>query len=116
MVENRRHRRYERKLRVTWRNEELCLQSFTKDICAGGVFIITNSLVRPKEILHLELTSTGAAPALRCYGRVIWVNHGQVECFPPGFGVEILGMDQQSLESLLSFCEEMDLDSPCWAH
>lgn len=115
MVEHRRHRRHEKKLRVSWKNEELCLQSFTKDICAGGVFIITSSRVRPREILHLELTSSDAAPAVRCLGRVIWVNHGQVESFPPGFGVELLGVDEQSLEDLLCCCDEMESDSPCWA-
>ncbi len=116
MVENRRHRRFEKKLRVSWRNEELCFQSFTKDICAGGVFIVTSTLVRPKEIIELEIISNTSSSVLHCCGRVIWVNHGQVESFPPGFGVEILGVDQESLESLLACCEEMELDCPCWAH
>lgn len=116
MVENRRHRRYEKKLRVNWRNEELCFQSFSKDICAGGVFIITSIQVRSGEFLQLEIISDASPSVLRCHGRVSWVNHGQVESFPPGFGVEILGMDQESLENLLACCEEMELDCPCWAH
>lgn len=102
----RRHERLERNLKVTWQDQELVFNGFTKDICAGGVFIVTSRPVRPRDIIKLELASNGSEPVIHCVGRVIWVNRGQVESFPPGFGVEILDIDSESLENLLSCCDD----------
>jgi uncharacterized protein (TIGR02266 family) len=116
MFEKRRHFRVVRNLKVTWRNQEIEFRSFTRDICAGGVFVITSHPVHPKEVLELELTSNGAESSIRCVGKVIWVNRGQVESFPPGFGVEILDIDDHSLESLLGCCEDMEQGLGAGAH
>lgn len=113
MPEMRRHARLERNLKVTWKNQELVFNGFTKDICVGGVFIVTSRSVRPKDIIKLELSYNGPEPFIHCVGRVIWVNQGQVESFPPGFGVEILDIDPASLEHLLSCCDDENPGQYC---
>lgn len=111
MVEKRRHKRIQQRLKVSWKKHKHAFESFTRDICEGGVFIITSHPMSPKDVLELELSYSDSEPSIRCVGRVMWVNDGQVESFPPGFGVEVLNIDQQSLDLLLSRCEEMEMES-----
>ncbi|NLI81543.1 MAG: PilZ domain-containing protein [Deltaproteobacteria bacterium] len=106
--ERRRYQRTEKALRVTWKDQEIHCTGFTKDICIGGLFIVTNFPVHPKDSIQLELTLNGSNVVVRCKGQVIWVNQGQVESFPAGFGVEILDMDSSSVESFLACCDERE--------
>jgi len=101
MPEQRHHRRYPRRLRVSCKNQQLAFESLTQDIGAGGVFIITSQLLPPDSPIDLEISFGADDPVIHCRGRIAWINAGQVETFPPGFGVEFMAGDEQLLERLL---------------
>lgn len=101
MPDQRRQRRYHRQLRVSCKDPKLAFESLTRDICAGGVFIITNQILPLGSPIDLEISFGVHDPVLHCRGRVAWVNAGQLETFPPGFGVEFLEDDEQIVRRLL---------------
>ncbi|MBI4643541.1 MAG: PilZ domain-containing protein [Deltaproteobacteria bacterium] len=101
MPERRRHRRYPRQLRVRCKNPQLAFESLTRDICAGGVFIITSHQLPLDSSIDLEISFGADEPFIHCRGRIVWINAGQLETFPPGFGVEFLEEDEQVMGRLL---------------
>ena len=101
MPERRRHHRDSRELRVRCQNSQLSFDCLTRDICPGGVFIITSHLLPPDSAIDLEFSFGGQEPAIHCRGRIAWINAGQLETFPPGFGVEFLEGDAQMMGRLL---------------
>jgi len=101
MLDQRRQRRYPRQLRVRCRNPQLAFDSLTRDICAGGVFIITSHLLPLDSAIDLEISFGTDEPFIHCRGRIAWINAGQVETFPPGFGVEFVEADEQIMGRLL---------------
>jgi uncharacterized protein (TIGR02266 family) len=101
MSERRRHRRYRRQLQVRCNNSQLAFDSLTQDICAGGVFIITSHSLPQDSSIDLEISFGADEPFIHCRGRIAWINTGQVETFPPGFGVEFLEEDEQVMARLL---------------
>ncbi len=102
MPEQRRHHRYPRRLRVSCKNQQLAFESLTRDICVGGVFIITSHLLPPDSLIDLEISLGLDDAVIHCRGRIAWINAGQVETFPPGFGVEFAGVDEQMVGRLLN--------------
>jgi len=106
-MENRAHKRARRKLRVRWDDEEILFESFTRDICPGGLFIVTSRVVPLRRVIELEL-SQEHQPMVRCLGRVMWVNNGQVESFPPGFGIEFLDPCDGSLRKIAELCAQLE--------
>jgi len=101
MPEKRRHRRYPRQLRVSCKNPQLTFESLTRDICEGGVFIITSHLLPLDSPIDLEISFGVDDPVIHCRGRIAWINIGQVETFPPGFGVEFAEGDELMMGGLL---------------
>jgi Tfp pilus assembly protein PilZ len=101
MLDQRRHHRYPRQLRVYCKDPQLAFESVTRDICAGGVFIITSHLLPLDSPIDLEISFGADDPVMHCRGRIAWINAGQVETFPPGFGVEFLEVDEQMMGRLL---------------
>jgi uncharacterized protein (TIGR02266 family) len=102
MPEQRHHRRYPRRLRVSCKNQQLAFDSLTRDICAGGVFIITSHLLPPDSTVDLEISFGVDDQVIHCQGRIAWINAGQVETFPPGFGVEFVPGDEQLMGRFLN--------------
>lgn len=100
--EQRRHPRYLRRLRVICRNPQLAFESLSRDISAGGVFIITDQLLPLHSPIDLEISFGKDDPVIHCRGRIAWINTGQLETFPPGFGVEFVADDARKMGRLLS--------------
>lgn len=106
MRERRRHERLEKRIRVIWRDRLLTVESITRDVCAGGAFIITHHVLPLRSEITLELYPEGEVFPIRCKATVAWVNRGQMETFPPGLGVEFLDMDSCLIERLLRSDED----------
>ncbi len=102
MSEQRHHRRFPRQLRISCKNQQLSFESLTRDICVGGVFIITSHLLPPDSPIDLEISLGADDAVIHCRGRIAWINAGQVETFPPGFGVEFAEVDEQIVGRLLN--------------
>jgi Tfp pilus assembly protein PilZ len=101
MLDQRRHRRSHRQLLVSCMNPKLAFDSLTRDICPGGVFVITSHQLPVDSPIDLEISFGLDDPILHCRGRIAWINAGQIETFPPGFGVEFVDGDEQMIERLL---------------
>jgi hypothetical protein len=100
-MERRRSVRVKHRVHVTWRSAGLTSQGITWDICQRGAFINCSTSMPLNSIFDLELKSGDEKPALHCRCQVIWVNHGQLESFPPGFGVEFLDGGDHLTELLM---------------
>lgn len=105
MSDRRHHRRYSRQLRVSCKSRPLAFDSLTRDICGGGMFIVTETMLPVDSQLDLEISRGADDPVIRCRGRIAWINQGQVETFPPGFGVELLELEERLMGRLFADLE-----------
>jgi Tfp pilus assembly protein PilZ len=101
MADQRQHPRYSHQLRVSCKNQQLAFDCLTRDICMGGVFIISTHRFPMHSPIDLEISFGADDARISCLGRVAWINAGQVETCPPGFGVEFLEVDEATLGRLL---------------
>ena len=101
MPDRRQHPRFLRRLRVIWKDQQLAYECLTRDICMGGVFIVSDHLFPRNSPINLEISIGMDDSVLTCRGRIAWINAGQVETCPPGFGVEFLEVDEKMLSQLL---------------
>ncbi len=109
-MERRQNRRIERQIKVVWGSGQsrLC-ESTTHDLSADGAFISTSRVPAPDSEIEMEFTFHNGY-AVRCRGKVVWVNKGQMESFPPGFGVEFVEVDYRIMAFLLELeSEEFEL-------
>jgi Tfp pilus assembly protein PilZ len=102
MLEKRRQARFRRQFSVTFKSKQAVFEGVVRDISSGGLFIITNDLLPPKSTIDLEFMLFSDEP-ISCRGEIVWVNNGQLETFPPGFGVEFLEIDGHDLSRLITF-------------
>lgn len=107
MSERRLHHRYPCRLRVCCKNAQLSFDSLTRDICTSGLFIITDQILPADSAIDLEISFGADEPAIHCRGRIVWINEGQVETFPPGFGVEFMEGDEGIMERVLEDLEAL---------
>ncbi len=102
IVEKRRRKRVFGRIRLIWEDGVLSERGVTWDVSPDGVFIVSNKSPAAGSMLDLRFFY-GEGLFLSCKGTVVWVNHGQVEFFPPGFGVEFTGVDSQDIEYILNY-------------
>lgn len=102
-IDRRLYRRLKRNLRIHWRNGELDFLGVIRDICPGGIFVVTETPIPPQTVLNMEIWLDRELP-VRCRGEVAWVNKGQVVSYPPGFGVNFLDLSDDVLATLLIVC------------
>lgn len=103
MIERRLYGRLKRNLRIRWKNEELDFLGVTRDICPGGVFVVTETQLPARSVLDMEIWLDRELP-VRCRGEVAWVNRGEVVSYPPGFGVQFIDLASDVLTTLLIVC------------
>lgn len=87
----RRHERIKKELRIRWGDQEVGFHGVTLDICPGGIFIITERVLPINSSLQVEVLLDDGS-TMMCLGKVAWVNRGQLDHYPPGFGVEFLNL------------------------
>ena len=103
MVDRRFYTRLKRSFRIRWKDRDLDFLGVTGDLCPGGVFVVTDTLLPVHTVLDMEIWLERELPA-RCRGEVIWVNRGQVVSYPPGFGVQFVDLSDDVLTMLLMVC------------
>jgi hypothetical protein len=89
-MELRRHVRYKHQVNVTWNFSGTAFRGATLDIGLHGAHIMTSQRLSVNSIVDLELKPWDEMPSIHCRCQVVWENLGQVEGFPPGFGVEFV--------------------------
>ena len=102
-MERRRHQRTRKTLRISCRNEAVIFDGVTLDICPLGVFVITNHCLPLDSVVDVELQLSAESP-IRCQGRITWLNRGQLEHYPAGFGLQFLNLGKDSLTRILLLC------------
>jgi hypothetical protein len=102
-IDRRLYRRLKRTLRIHWKNGELDFLGVTRDICPGGVFVVTETQIPTQTILDMEIWLGRDIP-VKCQGEVVWVNRGQVVSYPPGFGINFIDVSSDVLATLLIVC------------
>ncbi|MCU0571667.1 MAG: PilZ domain-containing protein [Syntrophobacteraceae bacterium] len=103
MVDRRFYTRLKRSFRIRWKDRDLDFLGVTGDLCPGGVFVVTDTLLPVHTVLDMEIWLERELPA-RCRGEVIWINRGQVVSYPPGFGVQFIDLSDDVLAMLLMVC------------
>lgn len=62
-----------------------------------------------KSTVDLEFLLGEGRPVC-CTGKIAWVNRGQLESYPPGFGVEFLDLETGAIDRILECYEDVE---PC---
>ena len=102
-MDRRRHERTLKALDISCRNEDVVFDGVTLDICPLGVFVITNQHLPIGAVVDIELHLDTESP-FRCQGRITWLNRGQLEHYPAGFGMQFLDLGKDSIARLLPLC------------
>jgi hypothetical protein len=106
-MERRTCKRLRKGLKVSWKVENGCFEGITKDVCPGGVFVITEQPTAPKSTFDIAVWVDEESP-LNCHAEVVWVNERQVVGYPAGFGARFLGLSPNSVDSILALCGSRD--------
>ena len=83
-------------------NEE-SLACSIQDLSIGGVYIVSDYEVTPKEIIKLYFNLPDGN-RIECYGRVTWIN-GNGSGYPKGFGVQFALMPKKSKKTITDYIE-----------
>jgi uncharacterized protein (TIGR02266 family) len=109
------HRRHPRRLleveiRVGDTTLDGALQFDSRDFSAGGVFLKSELLFEPDEVLWLSFVLPGADLAVRTRGRVVWVNKepGPGPEDEAGMGIAFLDLDATERAALDTYLEGAD--------
>ncbi len=92
------------------------LSNYTVNLSTGGVFIESSSVLPEGTPLSLEFILPESEEAIRCKGRVAWVNHPKRVLSPhlaPGMGIQFLGLGLQELHQLREYLKTA-LPDPSW--
>ena len=93
------------------------LTGYSVNISTGGVFLETEQILPQDTALALEFNLPSSPPrAVRCRGRVAWVNRPDQILnprLPAGMGLQFLDLSLKDLESVREFIKSQCL-SPSW--
>lgn len=101
-MERRRSDRYRHQVKVRWVNSGVTGGGYTWDICRYGAFISSQGTAPLNSIVDFEIDPGDGRETIRCRGQVVWVNQGQLEGYPPGFGIEFVDGEEHVRWFLLS--------------
>ena len=108
-MERRRSGRFRHKVRVSWRNSGEMGDGATWDICRYGAFISSREIAPLNGVVDFEIDPGNGRDVVRCRGQVVWINQGQLEGYPPGFGIEFTD-DEEKVRNLLTSLAENNLN------
>ena len=94
-MERRRSKRFDYEIAVSWRNGEEHAQGATCDICNHGAFVRSGEVVTVNSVVDFEIDPGPGKEKVHCRAQVVWVNRGQLEGYPPGFGIEFVDGEEQ---------------------
>ena len=81
-----------------------------RNLNSGGMFIETTGLLPVGTPLTLEFTLPGSSAAIRCRGRVAWVNHPEwlkSYLLPSGMGVQFLELAAEAQAAVEEYCRQV---------
>jgi hypothetical protein len=108
-MERRRSDRARHQVKVSWRGSGAIGDGTTWDLCRHGAFINSPETAPLNGIVDFEIDPGDGREAMHCRGQVVWVNQGQLESYPAGFGIEFMDDDEQVKRFLISIATG-DLD------
>ena len=94
-MERRRSKRFEHEIAVSWHNGEEHAQGATCDICNHGAFVRSREVVPVNSVVDFEIDPGQGKEKIHCRAQIVWVNMGQLEGYPPGFGIEFVDGEEQ---------------------
>ena len=103
-MDRRRCKRVRREFQVTWSKGDTTFDGVTKDICPGGVFIVTTHLLKVGSTIQIELQVDEPSP-LCCCGEVAWTSQLQIRSLPSGFGVRFVDLPDRAFSFFRSQCD-----------
>ncbi|HAA02594.1 MAG TPA: hypothetical protein DCE18_04390 [Syntrophobacteraceae bacterium] len=89
-MERRRSRRVGREIVVSWQNGQEHSRGATCDISDHGAFVRSGEAVPVNSIVDFEIDPGRGREKVLCRAQVVWINVGQLEGYPPGFGIEFV--------------------------
>lgn len=100
------------RIRVTFGSGAETLTNYSVNISTGGLFLETDNPLPHDTILQLEFTLPTRPGAIRCNGRVAWVNHPEFQSkpnLPSGIGVQLLDLTPDDLLAIRNFIKDQCL-------
>lgn len=108
-MERRRSGRFRHEVRVSWINGGTHAGGATCDICCSGAFIRSKEVVPLNSIVDLEIDPGDGQDKIITRAQVVWINAGQLEDYPPGFGIEFVD-GEENLEQMIIGLTISDLE------
>lgn len=104
--------RVEARLQVRFGSGDEILTDYSVNISTGGIFLETTTPLAQATALQLEFSLPTRPEAIRCNGRVAWVNHPDFPSkpgMPAGIGVQLLDLPLDELHAIRDFIKDQCL-------
>jgi uncharacterized protein (TIGR02266 family) len=118
-IEFRKSPRYMARLSISYccgTNPEKVLADYSVNMSTGGVFIETDNILPVDSLLTVEFTLRDNPTAIKCTGRVAWLNHPEAlknQNLPVGMGLQFVGLSLDDMNTIRQFIKEQSL-LPAW--
>ncbi len=94
LSDKRRTKRFASRIGMVFTDSQGLNFSFVTNISRYGVYLETEKILKPGEIIHFVLSNTVTKVPVK--GKVVRVKNGALEGPPSGLGVEFLEMDEMA--------------------
>jgi len=118
-IEYRKMPRYMARLSISYShdtNPYKALTDYSVNMSTGGVFLETDNLLPVDSLLNVEFTLRDNLTAIKCTGRVAWLNHPEALknlSLPAGMGLQFVGLSLDDMNTIRQFLKEQAL-LPAW--
>ena len=111
-MQYRKSPRYMARLSISYSRGSKVLTDYSVNMSTGGVFLETDNLLPVDSLLALEFTLRDNPTAIKCTGRVAWLNHPEAlknQNLPVGMGLQFIGLSLNDMNTIRQFIKEQAL-------
>ena len=115
-MQYRKSPRYMARLCISYSRGSKVLTDYSVNMSTGGVFLETDNLLPVDSLLTVEFTLRDNPTAIKCTGRVAWLNHPEAlknQNLPVGMGLQFVGLSLDDMNTIRQFIKEQAL-LPAW--
>lgn len=109
-MERRKYPRVTATISVDFKTEDAFIETFTRDISAGGLFVKSKVIPPLNSIIRINLKPPHFSAPIELKGRVVHIvdeKKAEVLKTVPGFGVEFIDLDSETKEMLKEVVDEI---------
>jgi len=107
--------RVDAKVEVEYKSFDQFYKEYTKNISKGGIFIKTENILRPQDVLEISLIVPNREQPLKVVGEIVHVitaAEAEQHSWDPGMGVQFVDFEEGAHQALKDYVASVYKDQP----